>query len=283
MNARTRVPLLALAASVLALSALERPSLANVFTHDAREAVTGAELMSASPSRYSGRISMPDGQWCSGTLVYRDLVVTAAHCLFDPITHRRLQGEFKFYLGYENGRFAAKARVTRFWHGKTDPMRFDGGDWAILRLDEPLGARYGWIGVVGAKPSALMSQFGLASDAELSVVAYSKDFRGGKVASLERGCHFRGEFEPSGGTMLLHDCSQTGGSSGAALYGRGVDARGKTVYRVVAINVAGIAAGGTSNYGDPIPFGQDQANLAVPATQFLGLLQAIIAQDKVAR
>src|SRR3954466_7003102 len=50
---------------------------------------------------------------CSGALIARDKVLTAAHCLFNRATHRFLQPDsLHFLLGYKGGGYRTHLRVA---------------------------------------------------------------------------------------------------------------------------------------------------------------------------
>jgi hypothetical protein len=123
------------------------------------------------------------------------------------------------------------------------------------------------MGVSGSAPG---------SNDVLGMTSYSKDFHQGRVSGTETGCHVSGHFLET--RNLLHDCSQTSGSSGASLYREEQGLGGKTAYYVAGVNSAGIYIT-ESNYGQPVPFDNSRANVLVPAAHFLPKLKAIIAAE----
>lgn len=198
-------------------------SRANVFKHNARIPLTGPRRMDA-PHRWTGKLQLPDGWWCSATLVHRDLILTAAHCLRDAVTHEFVKGEYRFYVGYENGQYEARARVSYMWWGTAEPVKRGESDWAILRLAEPLGDAYGWMGVSELSRDSTLQAHRPGGSGQLGMTAFSRYYKEGEVASVERDCHFRGIFASSGN--LLHDCSQMSGSSGRPCIAKSAPPRG---------------------------------------------------------
>jgi len=79
------------------------------------------------------------GELCSGALISRDLVLTAAHCVTDPASYRVTAVNRAFRP--QRVRVAALAVHPTFVNGTT-PRTQPGVDLAVLRLERPLGSEF---------------------------------------------------------------------------------------------------------------------------------------------
>lgn len=159
-----------------------------------------------------GRVDIGTKGFCTGTLIASDLVLTAAHCLFDNQTKaERPAQEITFLAGYRDGHSDAVRRVARtiydprYEHTGKPTRTSVASDIALLQLAEPI-------------PSAIADPFavhsGAASDGELSVFSYG---RGRSDAmSWQRNCNLLNQ----SGEIIVFDCSVTYGSSGSAVFMR---------------------------------------------------------------
>ena len=62
-----------------------------------------------------GKLFNEEGGECSGVLIARDKVLTAAHCLFNYRTRRFIPADaLHFLVGYRTGRYSAHVRIARY-------------------------------------------------------------------------------------------------------------------------------------------------------------------------
>lgn len=93
-----------------------------------------------------GRLNISGKYMCTASLIAPNLVLTAAHCLFDARSGRRISPrEIKFEAGLHGrrskaARTAAKAVLHPLYVHKTRGAAQLGHDLAVLRLETPISA-----------------------------------------------------------------------------------------------------------------------------------------------
>jgi protease YdgD len=156
-----------------------------------------------------GKLYNETGASCSGVLISRDEIVTAAHCLFNFRTRRFIQASsLHFLVGYRTGRYAAHARIARYEIGPGfDPERYDqtsGSDWAVLTVTETLPDHI--------EPLRLRRDEAPAGTKAV-LAGYPQDRAFALTA--DRDCELREKV--GGGRLMLHTCRGVSGTSGAPI------------------------------------------------------------------
>lgn len=185
----------------------------NVFGPDDRIPMTSRKYPWSAIGRVEGlKADRTLSGWCTGTLIAPDLVVTNAHCVFQG--NGEPHPAISFAPNLMDGRSQARAEVVGARVGTRNPERDSADDWAILRLDQPLGNEYGWMEWTNADLGTLTQH-----QKDFVLVGYSGDFPktdGGSTAGVHIGCSIRG-FEREFG-LAMHDCDMTPGASGGPIF-----------------------------------------------------------------
>jgi V8-like Glu-specific endopeptidase len=157
-----------------------------------------------------GRLDMAGRAFCTGALIAPDLVLTAAHCLYDRDTGRAFEaGEMTFLAGWRNGRAEAYRTVRRalphpeYDFAGADRVARVRHDVAILELAQP-------IRLSGVTPFATEGR--PARGDSVGVVSYAHDRA--EAPSIQEVCDVLGR--QSG--VLMMSCSVDFGSSGAPIF-----------------------------------------------------------------
>jgi protease YdgD len=202
------------------------------------ELITREDLRGFEPV---GRVDVENGGFCTGALIAPDLVLTAAHCVFDPSGTRIDAGRITFRAGLSYGSSVVEVAVARtvvdpgYLNVDPAPSEMIERDAALLQLADPI-------------PSAMISPFVVARPGngdEVSVVSYAEGRE--EALSWQRICHVIGRQE----RLIAMDCDVTFGASGAPVLDR-------SGYRAKIVSI--ISAGGDDN-GKPISIGMELPTL----------------------
>lgn len=192
-----------------------------------------------------------EGYICTGALITPEIVLTNAHCVYDPATHQASQF-IRFMPNLVNGllqdeddaAFVTDAYAETDFSGNEAPPNPD--DWALLKLEKSLGSKYGTIGLANLDAATLIADY----QGKLVLPGYSFDFptqHPSETAGVHLGCSIVNEVNG----VIVHNCDTRGGSSGGPILAE-VDGE----LRIVAVNSAEFAnpetGVGLENYGIPI-------------------------------
>lgn len=157
-----------------------------------------------------GRLDINGTGFCTGSLVAPDLVLTAAHCMFNRGTGARIDpSRIQFLAGWRRGSASAYRNVRRavvhpdyFFGGdvSTDRVR---NDVALLELEQPIRNTRVIPFETGARPR---------KGDEVGVVSYAKDRA--EAPSLQKVCSVMARQQG----ILVMSCDVDFGSSGAPVF-----------------------------------------------------------------
>ncbi len=158
-----------------------------------------------------GRVELQGNGYCTGVLIATDLVLTAAHCVYDNTGALIAAGRIQFRAGLRDGVSVAERGASRVVANRayvpsarlsTDNVR---SDVALIELESPI-------------LSTVAAPFVIHSDARagdrISVVSYGKGRD--DALSWQRDC---GVLQRGQGLFIM-DCDVIFGSSGAPVFYR---------------------------------------------------------------
>lgn len=228
-------PLMARAGGVEFVEPRANPTLLpGLGGHDRRERVDPA----TAPWRMLGRIQTIYGGRCTGFLIGLYRAMTAAHCLYRGPAHVLISPRYvHFLLAPDRGVVKAAALVEDYvippGYDPAHETESSGSDWAVLVLNEPLGA------IGGILP---LARDPLPPATPIVLGGYSRDHT--EVIEADLHCRVLETVHNARGAPLLHhDCEATEGTSGAPLLRQGPEG-----WAVIGIQIGAVVnrAGGVA-------------------------------------
>ncbi|MAZ02006.1 MAG: hypothetical protein CMN56_02600 [Sneathiella sp.] len=176
--------------------------------------------ITSQPWQMVGRLNH-SGSHCTAVLVGPEIILTAAHCFWDKRRNKwSVPSAYHFVLGYDKGEIAAHSKVksfvvagdNAFVKKQSRPALVN--DWALARLEKPLGKSYGFAELARVNPRDL-DKF-MTAGATVMQGGYSRDVA--HVLTADTSCQINEVQSGKSGSILVHQCDATKGDSGSPLF-----------------------------------------------------------------
>ncbi len=188
-----------------------------------------------------GRLNHSSGNYCSGTLIANNLVLTAAHCVYDKKTKQlNAPSSFTFQAGLRDGKFIEQAKAAKIAVHTGYNLNVK-KSWDTVRHDVALIMLEKSISSFTASPFNIHT--GVEAGNKVNVVSYGRGRD--KALSWQRDCSVTNRYE----RLMQFNCNVTFGSSGAPVFAK----EGRS-WRILSIISVGHKKGkNTISYGMELP------------------------------
>lgn len=163
--------------------------------------------------RMIGLLKRPNNRHCTATLIAKDLIITAGHCLTNDHDPGYQKGTYTFKVKTGTEVLESETTEEYYWDNVATARDRDlGKDWAIIRLKEDLGTKAGWFGIRWKLSIPQWESLG-----RLKLVGFSLTFSDpsiGKNQMTYTTCNVQKAYLG----IITHDCDTESGDSGAPLY-----------------------------------------------------------------
>jgi protease YdgD len=165
-----------------------------------------------------GRVNIRPGGFCTGTIIAKNKVLTAAHCLWNKRTNTWFPPQsLHFVAGYRKGNYLRASAVIsiraskNFRHETTPTLINSGADFAVLTLEKYIGKSVGII-KISTKTIVNKRAYKEASN-DITQAGYSQDKA--HILTIDRDCSIINlALEKN---ILFHNCDAVAGDSGSPI------------------------------------------------------------------
>ena len=210
-----------------------------------------------------GKIIFANGSGCTGSMISHDLILTAAHCLYD--SNKLKKGAIYFELGKVGfAQHIHRTLVSNYYLPESaNAFGFNNNeDFAVLRLRDKVDARIRPFKMVALTRRSLKRQpvkiagYGVLSGTE--TLTKTLDY-----------CNIKSY--PLFTTTVSHNCDMSSGDSGAPLYN--CDRNGCTIY---ALNVSEVRKEGATSSLRLGEWSSSHPNYAIGVYKFQRFVNSVL-------